>query len=226
MSSSRLWNPSPSSLVNRLFPSTTSPLATSTSTPLESSSLVDPKEMPVLPDVRLSLIPTVDGVPTEVEPSPERIPPRLIVLPPTPVVGWPSRSSRLDSVSVPVCSFRTPLVWPSPFLSLSRPTVPNKVNFRPKPLPILSSSTLTAVLVLLPVTLPFVSPSTTRPLPTAISDVNHSSKTVCVSSPGKKLSIFPSTLPCLPMMLPRNWNPRRMKFSESGSIKYLFSGIV
>jgi hypothetical protein len=70
--------------------STTRP--STTSNPLAASSLVDLRVMLVSLAARSSLTPTVAGVLTAVELSPERITPRLTVRPPTSPAGSPSRS--------------------------------------------------------------------------------------------------------------------------------------
>jgi len=56
--------------------------------------------MPVSPVARLLSTPTVDGVLTEVEPSPARTTPRLTDPLPTPPGGWPNPLSRLASADV------------------------------------------------------------------------------------------------------------------------------
>merc|ERR1712238_72485 len=91
-----------------------------------SADLMEHVIKPVVPakylDVRLSLILTVDGVRTEVEPSPERITPRLTDLLLMLHVGAPSPLLNLDLPDVLLFSYLMPLVCRILFLSTLTPT--------------------------------------------------------------------------------------------------------
>lgn len=92
--------------------------------PQASSSLADPRVMPVSPAVRSSSTPTVAGVPTVVVPSLARTTARSTAPLPTSAAGSPSLSSLLVWPAARWSSSPTPLVWLSPSPSSSRPTAP------------------------------------------------------------------------------------------------------
>mmetsp|Transcript_22553 Transcript_22553/g.46863 ORF Transcript_22553/g.46863 Transcript_22553/m.46863 type:complete len:289 (-) Transcript_22553:257-1123(-) len=130
------WSTS-SSLLSPPSTSTTRPSTTLTLP--DASSSEDLTEMPVSPDVRSSSTPTVDGEPTEEEPSPERTPPRSTALQLTLLGGSPSPSSTPASAREPLSSSPTPLASHTPFLSSSIPTEPPR---RPPERPTPSSQKL------------------------------------------------------------------------------------
>merc|ERR1712008_292034 len=101
---------------------------TFTSTPLGSSSLAARRAMRVSLAGKLSLIPTVVGVPMGVVPSPARIRRRSTGLPLTSAGRWPSPSSRVVSASAHWCSSRTQSVWRSRCLCSWRLTEQSRAN--------------------------------------------------------------------------------------------------